>query len=215
MKPDNGAPALRTLDYWDGARRALARKDKVMARVIRGYKGETLVGGRCGFETITRSVVGQQISVKAAASIWASVEKRLAPISPERIARCRKTTLQSCGLSESKARYMQNIAAFFVARNIKPAYWKKIDAAEARAQLLDIKGVGEWTWQMFAIFYLKQPDILPLGDLGLVNAIRKNYNYETTPSRTDLERITSAWRPWRTVATWYLWRSIDPEPVSY
>lgn len=209
MERDN-TPALHTPDYWDTARRSLARKDKIMARIIRSYRGETLIGGRCAFETIARSVVGQQISVKAAASIWAAMEKRFTQVTPEKIARCRKTTLRSCGLSESKADYMKNIAAFFIAREITPSYWKKVSAADARAQLLAIKGVGEWTWQMFAIFYLKQPDILPLGDLGLVGAIRKSYG-----ENKKLEQITDAWRPWRTVATWYLWRSIDPEPVSY
>lgn len=213
----NSAAALQTLDYWDKARRALSRADKVMARIIRNYKGERMVGSDDAFETLARSIVGQQISVKAAASIWAAMEKRLKTISPEKIARCRMTSLRACGLSQNKAAYIRNIAAFFRAHGITPRsrYWENIDAAEARAQLLEIKGVGEWTWQMFAIFYLKQPDILPLRDLGLVNAIRGNYADGAPLKPKDLARITEVWQPWRTVATWYLWRSIDPEPVAY
>ena len=193
------------------------RADKTMARIIRGYKGERLISDRNAnaFETIARAVVGQQISVKAAASVWANLERRLKKITPEKIARCRKTSLRACGLSEGKANYVKNIAAFFLSRNIKPRYWRTIDADTAREQLLDIKGVGEWTWQMFAIFYLKQPDILPLSDLGLINAIRKHYAGGEALEQAELARITDVWRPWRTVATWYLWRSIDPEPVSY
>ena len=212
------APALRTFDYWQTARRSLIRKDKTLANVIRSYgnhKGEQLTGGKYDFETLARSIVGQQISVKAAASIWSKLEKRWGNITPETIVRRRMSSLRACGLSESKATYIKNIATFFVEQNVQKRYWKKISADEARAQLLAIKGVGEWTWQMFAIFYLKQPDILPLGDLGLVNAIHKHYANGKSLRKDQLERVTDVWRPWRTVATWYLWRSIDPETISY
>lgn len=200
-------------EYWAVASGELSRKDKVMAAIVSGFRGETLKRSENAYATLARAIVGQQISVAAAASVWQRLEKRIKPLTPEKVKRCRMTTLRSCGLSAGKALYVKNVAVVFADHDND--YWHGLPEDEVRKRLLDIKGVGEWTWQMFAIFHLALPDILPLGDLGLVNAIQKNYGRGKTLSATQLSRITDQWQPWRTVATWYLWRSIDPEPVAY
>lgn len=208
--PHNDAP-----DYWQRACRALARRDPVLGRIIRAHRGECLQGRGDAFETLLRAVVGQQISVKAAGSICDKLHARLGALAPDAVRRRRLDTLRRCGLSENKARCAKRIAEFFHAENISRDYWRARDFDEIRRRLLEIKGIGVWTFEMFAIFHLRHPDVLPLGDLGLVAAIRNHYNDGDPLDSARLEAITAPWRPWRTVATWHLWRSIDPEPVAY
>lgn len=201
--------------YWRKACTELARNDSKMADLIVQFHDSYLEGGRDAFTTLCRAIVGQQISLSAADSIWDRLSAHFGKMKPLVIHRCRIQTLRNCGLSLQKAGYLKNIARFFIDQRITSAYWRRHQFEELQTQMLNIKGVGHWTFQMFAIFYLKHPDILPLGDLGLLNAIYCHYNHGVELSPKRLQMITNQWVPWRTVATWYLWRSIDPEAVVY
>ena len=190
-----------------------------MAALIRRFRGERLKGGGDAFVTLYRAVVGQQISLKAADSIRARLEARIGRITPDNLARRRLSTLRQCGLSENKAVSLKGIARFFIDERITPGYWKKHEFDELRGKLLALKGIGEWTFEMFAIFYLKHPDVYPVGDVGLINAIQANYGASYGNGgkldRRQILELGETWAPWRTVATWYLWRGIDPDPVFY
>ena len=208
-------PSDKRPQYWRQACTELSARDPVMANLIACFRTSYLSGGQDAFITLCRAIVGQQISVRAADSIWLKLEAHFDNLKPSAIYNCHFKTLRRCGLSAQKAQYLKNIAYFFVDKKITPAYWHRCEPEELQSTLLAIKGVGQWTFEMFAIFYMKYPDVLPLGDLGLLNAIYKEYNCGKKISTKRLYKITSLWQPWRTVATWYLWRSIDPDTVVY
>ena len=200
--------------YWRRACRELSRRDEVMARLIRSFRGDCLTGGDNAYETLCRAIVGQQISVAAADGVWSKLVQRLGRIRPQAVASCRRDVLSRCGLSRNKVVYLKNTADFFLSRRRTKAYWQG-DLEQVRSDLLAIKGVGVWTFEMFAIFYLKHPDIFPVSDLGLVNAVSNLYNDGEQLEQEALFDLGAGWSPWRTVATWYLWRSMDPQPVVY
>lgn len=203
--------------YWSRACRELAACDEVMARLIGRYKGSYPQGKSDAFTTLCRAIVGQQISLQAADSIWQKLTDRCTPMTPYTLHRKRATTLTACGLSKQKAACVKDVAKFFIRENITPRsrYWHKMEHSDVFAVLTEIKGVGKWTFEMFAIFYLQSPNILPLTDLGLIKAVAKQYGYGELPTRDEIEEIACGWEPWRTVATWYLWRSIDTDLVLY
>ena len=201
--------------YWARACAELARRDPVMARLIKDYAGSRLHGRGDAFATLCRAIVGQQISLKAADSVWGRLLAHFGAVTPQRLHRCRFETLYRCGLSRQKAAYLKNVARFFVRERVTRRYFQTRAFNQVRDALLAIPGVGPWTFEMFAIFYLQHPDMLPLGDLGLVQAMERQYNNRRPLSERRRNAITARWRPWRTVATWYLWRSIDPKPVVY
>ena len=200
---------------WRVAARTLARRDPVLRRLVKLYDGERLEPRGDAFGTLARAIVGQQISVKAAASVWARLEQRLGEVTPENVARARLDRLRRCGLSQQKARYCRSLAAHFLERRIDPSRWHDEDDEAIIAELVRVKGIGRWTAEMFLIFYLLRPDVLPLGDIGLKRALMLHYAEGGALSHTDMIAIGEGWRPWRSVATWYLWRSLDPLPVLY
>ena len=196
--------------YWQQACDYLSEVDGVMAGIIEQYIGEAMQKRGDPFQTLARSIVGQQISVKAADSVWQRLELALSAVSPQALLQLTEEQMRACGLSQQKCRYLVNVASF-----CQSCDWQELqknDEEYMRAQLMSIKGVGPWTWEMFAIFYLQLPDILPLGDVGLINACRKSYGLET---KEDITKHAQQWHPYRTVATWFLWRSLDPVAVSY
>ena len=203
----------RSPDYWQQACRTLSKRDKVMALLIRRFKGG-LSGRGNAFETLCRAIVGQQISVKAADSVWQNLERKLVKVAPQTVAERRRDVLGRCGLSASKVNYLKNLAEFFLEEPVNRHYWRQ-DAVVIRDRLISVKGIGNWTYEMFAIFYLQHPDIFPINDLGLLNAISRLYNNGTSLTADELNELGALWSPWRTVATWYLWRSIDPDPIIY
>ncbi|MCC7486236.1 MAG: DNA-3-methyladenine glycosylase 2 family protein [Burkholderiales bacterium] len=205
-----GAP-----DYWDEAARALAARDPVLGGVIARHPGIHLVTRGDAFTTLARSIVGQQISVKAAQSVWDRLCGRLVTLTPAALARTRKPALRHCGLSERKADYLKDLARKFLDGDLDPARWPALDDETLISELVAVKGIGRWTAEMFLIFHLLRPDILPLADLGLQRAMRIHYNGGRALSAPRMRRIAAPWAPWRSVATWYLWRSLDPLPVDY
>ena len=208
-------PSNKRPEYWQRACKELSACDSIMANLIKRFKQSYLIGGKDAFIVLCRAIVGQQISVQAADSIWQRLETHFGTPKPIAIHRCHFRTLRGCGLSAQKAQYLKNIAHFFIQQKITRRYWHRHTFEELKNSLLAIKGVGHWTFEMFAIFYLKHPDVLPLGDLGLLNAIYKEYNHGKKLTPENLHKLAMSWKPWCTVATWYLWRSIDPKPVVY
>ena len=201
---------------WRRACEELSARDPVMAKIIAAHQHERLPRRRSdAFVVLARAIVGQQISVRAADSVWQRLTAHVKRPTPAAVSRCRQKTLCRCGLSQQKARYLKALATFFVRENVNAHYWRRHSYEVLRQRLLDIPGIGVWTFEMFAIFYLHHPNILPLGDLGLINAINRAYNRGRSSSRTRLLSLAKRWSPWCTVATWYLWRSIDGEAITY
>ncbi len=205
---------MKKTDYWLEACRALSRADPVMARLISTYPEARLNSRSNAFETLLRAIVGQQISVKAAAAVWNRV-CTATPIQPEVIAALEIDTLRACGLSRMKAGYAIDLASHFVGGNIKPDRWANMPDEAIIAELVAVRGIGRWTAEMFLIFHLLRPNVWPVDDLGLLKAVGLHYlNGEKITPRTAKE-FGERWQPWRTVATWYLWRSLDPGVVAY
>ena len=206
---------MRTPDYWPQATRELAERDAVLSGLIDRFQGLALGSRGDAFSTLARSIVGQQISVKAAQSVWDRLAGRLGTVTPESLARARKPALRSCGLSGQKAGYLKDLAGKFQDGTLHDASWSALDNEALIAELTLVKGIGRWTAEMFLMFHLARPDVLPVGDLGLQRAMRLHYNRGRPLTLARMQRIGSAWAPWRSVATWYLWRSLDPVPVEY
>ena len=204
--------SMNVVEQWNLATEELSKSDSIMKRIIINYEGESMKLRGAPFETLARSIVGQQISVKAADSIWNRLENLCnGKIEKQTILKLKHEKLRNVGLSNQKATYLRNIAE----SNILETKWNTISDKKAIENLCTIKGVGVWTAEMFLIFHLARPNILPLGDIGLIKGIEKNYNNGEKIERKELELFREKWSPWCTVATWYLWRSLDPFPVQY
>jgi DNA-3-methyladenine glycosylase II len=208
--------------YWPRARRALAAADPVMARIIRRHPRVALASRGDPFSTLARSIVGQQISVKAADAVWSRLAASCPQMTPAAVLRRRPTTLRGCGLSERKVEYLRDLAAHFADGRVDAAAFGALDDEAIIERLTDIRGIGRWTAEMFLIFNLLRPNVLPLDDLGLLKAVSLHY-LDGVPTRELLgkegrrrvQALAAAWQPWSSVATWYLWRSLDPVPVEY
>lgn len=201
--------------WWQEACVGLAAADPVMAGLVARYQGEGLVGQGDPFLTLVRAIVAQQISVRAADSIWARLEACVGTVSPPHVAVRSQDELRGAGLTRQKAGYVRDIAAGFVSGEIEPARWQDADDEAAIVDLLAIRGVGRWTAEMVLIFHLQRPDVLPLADIGVQRAIARHYGDGNRMSSEAMEAQARHWRPWRTVAVWHLWRSLDPLPVAY
>jgi len=207
--------------YWDQARRALGRSDPVLRRLIAQYPGIHLARRSDPFTTLARAIVGQQISVKAAQTIWDRLTAAIgsggepALLEPGRVGRVRVSTLRRCGLSERKAEYMRDLARHFTSGALDPATWPSLPDEELIERLVDVKGIGRWTAEMFLIFHALRPDVFPVDDIGLQKAIALHYNDGVRMDAAGMRTLALPWQPWRSVATWYLWRSLDPLPVEY
>jgi DNA-3-methyladenine glycosylase II len=206
---------MRTPDYWLQATRDLAERDAVLHVLIERFRGLALASRGDAFTTLARSIVGQQISVKAAQSVWDRLAGRLGNVSPATVSRARKPALRGSGLSSQKAAYLKDLAAKFLDGTLDSTHWGTLDDEALIAELTQVKGIGRWTAEMFLMFHLARPDVLPLADLGLQRAMRLHYNNGRVLSDARMRKISAVWVPWRSVATWYLWRSLDPIPVEY
>ena len=202
-------------DYWPIATRELAQRDGVMARLILSYPNSVMSSRGQPFYTLVRSVVGQQISVKAADSIWARFVLLVPKVTPKHVLVQSMDSLRSVGLSARKAEYIHAIAEFFVQKRVGQAYWEQRTDDEIIEELSSIRGIGRWTAEMFLMFTLLRPNVFPVDDIGLLRGLEKNYHgARVTPSvarAVYFERFS----PWASVATWYLWRSLDPVEVRY
>jgi DNA-3-methyladenine glycosylase II len=202
-------------EYWDRARRALARRDEVLARIMRRHPRVHLVARGEPFQTLARAIVGQQISVKAAQSVWNRVLQVAPGMTPAEVLSLQRPRLRACGLSERKTEYIADLAQHFADGALHVQHWPAMDDEAVIAELVAVRGIGRWTAEMFLMFNLLRPDVLPLGDLGLLKAVRVAYFKGRKVPLTRIRKLGLAWQPWRSVATWYLWRSLDPVPVEY
>jgi len=207
--------ASRLPGYWDTACRALAASDPVLGTLIARYPGGTLSSHGDAFYTLARAIVGQQISVKAADAVWARLESHLREVTPEAALATDADALRACGLSWRKAEYLHDLAGHFADGRLGDEFFAQADDAELLTRLTAVRGVGRWSAEMFLIFHLLRPDVLPLDDIGLLRAISIFYRDGDKVGAREARVIAEPWAPWRTVATWYLWRALDPVPVAY
>ncbi|MBZ1351246.1 DNA-3-methyladenine glycosylase [Alcaligenaceae bacterium LF4-65] len=213
--PDTVGQTIKP-DYWDAAVAHLMRRDRIMKRLIPKFPNISLVSRGNPFMTLARSIVGQQISVKAAESVWQRLllecGKRPTPASVQKAG---VEKLRAAGLSGRKAEYILDLSTHFSEKLVHPKKWATMDDESVITELTAIRGIGRWTAEMFLIFNLQRPDVLPLDDVGLLNAISLHYFSGEPVSRFEAREVAQGWQPWSTVATWYLWRSLDPVPVEY
>jgi DNA-3-methyladenine glycosylase II len=214
-------------DYWSIACDTLSSRDPILAGFIESYLGSVVRDRGNAFETLLRAIVGQQISVKAADSVWNKVLLRTdSPITPEVFATLDETTLRGCGLSGQKVKYMQGITKAFQEGWLHPHRWHNMGDDAILAELVQLPGIGDWTAHMFLIFHLLRPNVLPLGDIGLLNAFDKAYQPQGLKGLKGAARYKKLaqsvqrhanryWHPYNTVAVWFLWRSLDPHEVQY
>ena len=202
-------------DYWDEACRHLMKKDRVMKRLIPQFGDACLQSRGDAFTTLARSIVGQQISVKAAQAVWDRFAQLPRRITPANVLKLKVDDMRTAGLSARKVEYLVDLALHFDSGAIHVAQWSGMDDEAIIAELVAIRGIGRWTAEMFLIFHLMRPNVLPLDDVGLISGVSRNYFSGEPVSRSDLREVGVAWAPYCSVATWYIWRSLDPVPVAY
>ena len=200
-------------EYWDLAKKELSRKDDVLHEIINEYNDLELVSRGDLFYTLIRSVIGQQISVKAASTVWSRFCERIGDIEPKNILSADIEDLRSCGLSQRKAEYVIGISESW--SDYDSVEWKEMSDEEIIQKLIKLRGVGKWTAEMILIFTMLRPDVFPIGDIGMIRGIEKSYNSGGRMSLEELYAISEKWKPWRTVACCFMWRTVDPEPVEY
>lgn len=218
----NPMPATRkssvqifTPDYWEEACKHLAKKDRVMKRLIPKFGDACLESRGDAFTTLARSIVGQQISVKAAQTVWDKFAVLPRKLTPANVLKLKVDDMRAAGLSARKVEYLVDLAIHFDSGAVHVDAWKDMSDELIIEELVAIRGIGRWTAEMFLIFHLMRPNVLPVDDLGLLNGISVNYFSGDPVSRSDARDVAVAWAPFCSVATWYIWRSLDPVPVAY
>jgi DNA-3-methyladenine glycosylase II len=210
------APAAVTVpDYWADACAHLMKKDRVMNRLIPQFGDSRLQTRGDAFVTLARSIVGQQISVKAAQTIWDRFALLPKKLTPANVLKLKVDDMRAAGLSVRKVEYLVDLALHFDNGAVHVKAWEAMDDEAIIDELTAIRGIGRWTAEMFLIFHLMRPNILPLDDVGLIKGISKSYFSGEVVSRSDAREVAAAWAPYCSVATWYIWRSLDPVPVDY
>lgn len=208
-------PVEVTPDYWDEACKHLVKRDRVMKKLIPQFGEARLQSHGDAFATLARSIIGQQISVKAAQSVWTRWIALCPKLQPAAVMALSVEEQRAAGLSARKVEYLRDLAEHFNSGQVHVRQWAQMDDEAIIEELVAIRGIGRWTAEMFLIFHLLRPNVLPLDDVGLINGISRNYFSGEAVSRSDAREVAAAWAPYRTVATWYIWRSLDPEPVEY
>lgn len=202
----------RIPDYWQEATQALASRDPVLAALIPVHRPFLLGARGDAFQTLARAIVGQQISVRAAQSVWERFVACVGRMQPDTVMRADMDELRAAGLSQRKAEYVRDLAQHFASGAIDVAAWPDTDDEAIIEQLVEVRGIGRWTAEMYLIFHLGRADVLPLADLGLQRGLSLNYNRGKPLSARKLRSVTKGWEPWRSVGTWYMWRSLEKLP---
>ena len=201
--------------FWAKARQHLLAADPVLGLVITKCGSGKLLARDDAFFSLARSIVGQQISVKAAQSIWNKLEKNLGVVTADNVSSRTTSELRKSGVTRQKSGYLIDLAHHFLEGNLQEQDWQKLSDEEVISLVSQIKGIGPWTAQMFLIFHLLRPDVLPLGDIGIQKAMGLHFNGGDRMTPQEMTNRAEPWRPWRSVASWYLWKSLDPLPVDY
>ena len=202
-------------DYWEQAKQELMKRDRIMRKLIPQFGDLRLAGRGEPFLTLCRSIVGQQVSVAAADAVWGRFLVACVKCTPVHVLQAGPEQLLASGLSKRKTEYILDLAEHFDEKRVHVEKWAKMEDEDVISELIQIRGIGRWTAEMFLIFNLLRPNILPLDDPGLLKGISINYFSGEPVSRSDAREVAANWEPWRTVATWYLWRSLDPVAVEY
>jgi DNA-3-methyladenine glycosylase II len=202
-------------DYWERARADLCKRDRILRKIIPQYDGLHLISRGDPFVTLSRAIVGQQISVRAAEAVWQRLSETCPRMTPATMAKLANAEIAACGLSKRKAEYLLDLADHFNTGQIHVASWEGMDDEAIIAELTAIRGLGRWTAEMFLIFNLLRPNVFPVDDIGLLKAISVHYFSGEPVSRSEAREVGANWEPWRSVGTWYMWRSLDPVPVEY
>ena len=207
---DDAAPLQVVPGYWAEACKHLVKKDRVMKRLIPQFPGTSIQSRGDAFSTLARSIIGQQISVKAAQTVWHRFAALPKAMCPAEVLKLKVDDMRAVGLSARKVEYLVDLAIHFDTGVVHVKDWAAMDDESIIAELIAIRGIGRWTAEMFLIFYLTRPNVLPLDDVGLINGISQNYFSGESVSRSDAREVAAAWAPYCSVATWYIWRSLDP-----
>ena len=206
----------RPPSYWYRAKKILSKRDPVLKKIIKRYKKGFLTTRDKPFFSLCRTIIGQQISTRAADSIWAKFEKKCKKnITPKMVLKLSSKNLKTAGLSRQKVSYLKNIAKNFNNKSFDVKKLKTMNDEESINYITKLKGLGVWSAEMFLMFNLNRPNIFPTKDIGLLRAISKNYNTSYPPSKIFLNKISKLHNGYRSVFTWYMWRSIDPTDVEY
>lgn len=214
--PETTPPVTGRPHYWDEAAAALVERDRILRRIIPQYPDDALAPPGAPFVTLARALIGHQSSVKAADAAWArfTADCGRNP-TPRAVLQLAEHDATLAGLPKRKAEYIVDLATHFAEKKVQPARWADMDDEAVVAELCAIRGIGRWTAEMFLIFNLQRPDVLPLDDSRLLKAISLHYFSGEPVSRFEAREVAQAWAPWRTVATWFLWRSLDPAALQY
>lgn len=208
-------PIEVTPDYWDDACKHLAKRDRVMKKLIPQFGEARLQSRGDAFATLARSIVGQQISVKSAQAVWSRWVALMPRFQPSAVLGLAVDEQRAAGLSARKVEYLRDLAEHFNAGSVHVRQWAQMDDEAIIDELVAIRGIGRWTAEMFLIFHLMRPNVMPLDDVGLLTGISQNYFSGEPVSRAEAREVGDAWAPYRSVAVWYIWRSLDPLPVDY
>ena len=203
-----------TPPYWVDACKHLVKKDRVMRRLIPKFGDACLKTRGDAFTTLARSIVGQQISVKAAQTVWERFVLLPRQMAPANVLKLKVDDMRASGLSARKVEYLVDLALHFHSGSVHVESWEDMDDEAIIAELVAIRGIGRWTAEMFLIFHMMRPNVLPLDDVGLINGISHNYFSGDPVSRSDAREVAAAWAPFCSVATWYIWRSLEPLPPA-
>jgi DNA-3-methyladenine glycosylase II len=213
MKKNNIArkDQLQVPDYWENAKTELMKRDRIMRKLIPQFGDLYLLGRDDAFTTLTRSIIAQQLSGNAANLLWENYLEICPKSTPSEVIAVGKDSLLGSGLSKRKSDYILDLARHFKEGRVHVDKWAEMTDEQVIAELVQIRGISRWTAEMFLIFNLLRPNILPLEDVGLTTGISKNYFSGEPVSRIDVREVAANWEPWRTVATWYMWRSLDSQ----
>ena len=202
-------------EYWERAKKILRNNDPVLSKIISATpNNQYLTINKKPFETLANAIIGQQISVMAAASILRKLNSKIPSISAKNINKLHHMTLKSCGLSRQKILYLKILSNMCTCKPTLFTDLKHLSNNDIIDELTKLKGIGEWTAQMYLIFQLNRQDVVPMLDIGFINSFKKIYKINDIKSKKS-EQILQSWKPYSTVAVWYIWRVIDPDVVQY
>ena len=201
--------------YWNRAKKILSQKDKVMRKLINNYKDKSLVTRNDVFYSLCKSITGQQLSISSASAIFKRFQKKVGKINPTRVSKLSISQIKSCGMTKQKAKGIKELAAKMIRKEFNPKLINKMSDEEAILYLSELRQIGRWSAEMILLFTFNRSNIWPLQDIGLLRAISNNYNKKYFPPKSFLNKLYKKFSPYCSVATWYLWRSIDNEPIQY
>jgi len=201
--------------YWNRAKKILSKKDKVMRKLINNYKDKSLITRNDVFYSLCMSITGQQLSISSASTIFKRFQKKVGKINPTRVSKLSISQIKSCGMTKQKAKGIKELAVKMIRKEFNPKLINKMSDEEAIEYLSELRQIGRWSAEMILLFTFNRSNIWPLQDIGLLRAISNNYNKKYFPPKKFLDKLYKKFTPYCSVATWYLWRSIDNEPIQY